>query len=406
MNIVSYNSNNNKTVSFCIVDDIETYANAWTKEIIKNIADFTVANLQVKGYDVFVGYDEDELLSYVSDLGYAHSIVMSPGTEFINGMSFFEELKSFLNNDYFIAGHVLDREDAYYELHHQCYLVNLSIYKQLNNPIIGKQNLGHKHTQLIPLRNELNFHDNYTPISVSKGIESKEYNHKCHGWNILSVAFNNDESVLPFTEKLRHNKKHHYPEYKSEFDKNLNWIYYRNHYCATEHVHTKNNEWSNNINGTFDQIIVPSSGTLYLDLINEGTVIFYDYNQKALDYWESQLDKKPNIEYKFIKTDLLIDDNLIDSVRSDSKRTLVNLSNIFCYEGTIALFPVSHRVNRENSILTGLKNKLENECIVNFTMRAANGFTELQTTEELSKLEITQMSKLKKPTWHFNQDWL
>ena len=189
MNIVEYrNPLSKNNLVFCIVDDVDTYKNNWIKEIIKNLADFTVSNLYTKGYDVFVGYDEDILLKHVTDLKYNYAVVMSPGTEYINGLDFFNELEKLIQKDFFIAGHFLDRKDAYYELHHQCYVINLKDYADLDYPCIGGISPGSEHHQRSPVRSLENIHDDHTPTWIKPGETFKKYNHKCHGWNIVSKA--------------------------------------------------------------------------------------------------------------------------------------------------------------------------------------------------------------------------
>jgi len=122
------------------------------RELIKNQADGVLSNLYKKGYTVFQWVDEDALINHVSTLGYEFALVVSTGTEFINGTAFFDALSNLITKDFFVAGHILDRGDAYYELHHQCYVINLKYYKQLGKPEIGKQQLGAKHKQWMPWR--------------------------------------------------------------------------------------------------------------------------------------------------------------------------------------------------------------------------------------------------------------
>ena len=393
MNIVEYIASSKKIV-FCIVDDIDTYANSYIKETIKNIADFTISNLHTKGYNVFVGHDESILIDHALSCGYEHAVIMSPGTEFINGMEFFNALEIVIKDDFLVMGHILDRGQAYYELHHQCYILNLKMWNEIDCPFIGKETMGIKHTQIIPSRSKENIHDSYTPLWINTGENSHTYDHKRHGWNIISQGLKNKKDILVFGDKLRNNKIHYYPESKKDFLEKVSFLYHRQNYCATEFIHTKNNEWDNGIKGKFDQVIVPASGTLYTDLIDKGTVIFYDYNQNALDYWKNNIPKKQGVEYKFVKTDLLNDDVLLDHINYTAKKTFVNLSNIFCYEGTATVYPLSYRLDKEEKLVNEL-NELNN-VVINFTMSASCGFSDIETD---------YLSYLKKPTWHMNQDW-
>ena len=142
-------------------------------------------------------------------------------------------------------------------------------------------------------------------------------------------------------------------------------------FCKNEFVHTDNTEWSTGITEKYQQIVIPASGTLYLDLIEEGTVILFDYNQRALDYWEEKLTKKEKIKYKFINTNLLNETNLVDYLDPNLK-TLINLSNIFCYEGTVAQYSLQHRLTAQNNLVESLEDKIK-DITINFTMKANSG---------------------------------
>lgn len=360
-------------VTFCIVDDIETYANNEIKSTIKNICNFTISNLYTKGYKVLFGVDEDTLLSQVTT---DYAVVMSPGTEFINGFEFFNALEELLKQDFFIAGHILDRtmHDAYYELHHQCYVVNISVYNALQRPTVGVLEKDIVHTQLEPNRSTSNIHDEYTPITVTKGTKLVTYNNRCHGWNLLKLAFENDYLVLVFGDDIRNNKRHYYPESEKDFYKQKEHIDYKFDYCKFEFVHTDNTEWTTGITEKYEQIVLPASGTLYLDLIDSGRVVFYDYNKKALDYWRATCPRKDGIEYTFVHTNLLEELSIIYYINPDLK-TLINLSNIFCYEGTAAKYSLEHRLKAQNRLLERLEKMPDVK--INFTMKADAGISSI-----------------------------
>ncbi len=362
-----------KKIIFCVVNDIHTYANDDIKSTIQNILDYTISNLYIKGYKVIVNSDEDKILQIAKDCDYDYAVVMSPGTEFINGSEFFNSLEKLTEKDFFIAGHILDRSSyqAYYELHHQCYVVNMMYYKSLNCPAVGKLDKNSPHTQIMPLRSAENWHDDYTPKYVSKGITLQDYDHKCHGWNLLKNAFENNLNVLVFDETIRNNKKHYYPESEEDYYKCSEYINQKFSYCKEEFVHTDNTEWANEIKEIYSQIAIPASGTLYLNLINRGNVIFFDYNQRSLDYWMEKCVRKDGINYKFVKTDLLNDLTIVDHLDPNLK-TLINLSNIFCYEGTAAKYSLRHRLTAQNNLISALKNKVK-DITINFSIRADDG---------------------------------
>lgn len=152
--------------------------------------------------------NEDIHLQSVAD-EYDYAIVYRKGHEFIDRNLFVDEIK---NHNFFIMGHILDREfmNAYYELHTQCYVINLRIYKTLGCPIVGQQVFHAPHQQLSPERSDENYHDDYTPWWVRPGHKTRQYEHKPHGWNILSIAFNHELPVIVFNSILRNTKKFNY----------------------------------------------------------------------------------------------------------------------------------------------------------------------------------------------------
>lgn len=402
MNVVKFQQFKNPIV-YCMVDNTHTYSNDWTRELVKNISDFTISNTFSKGYDLLQGQDEDVLLQTAVSEGYKHAVVFSTGTEFVNATSFYDSIEQLANTDIFIAGHILDRQDAYYELHSQCYFINLKEYKKLGCPLVGKQELGSKHRQEKPWRSAENYHDNYTPIWVSGGDDTAEYNHKCHGWNILSIAFNKDLTVKVFDEAIRNNKKHYYPENQQEFIKHIQWTYQRYNYCANEFIHTEHTETINFKQGEFEQCFVPASGLWWTNFISKSKpvkVVVYDYNQRALDYWKSKLPTINNVTYEFLKIDLL--NELYSFENFDLELpTLINLSNIYAYEGTCSFYSLEQRLYKENQMIDTV-NKSFKDVVINFSLRASTGFANLPLFDNIKTVPI---NTLKKPTWHI-RDWL
>jgi hypothetical protein len=371
-------------IAFCIVDDIETYANGGIQSMIKNIADYTISNLVSKGYDVFVDKDEDKLLQGVTDYNFA--VVMSPGTEYINGYAFFEALKELVKKDFCVAGHVLDRTtyNAYYELHHQCYVVNMAHYHALHCPIVGISQKDISHTQIEPIRSTENWHDDYTPKFINKGTYQKEYTNRCHGWNLLRLAFENNLPVLVFDESIRNNKKHYYPESEQDYYKEAEYIKQKFDYCKEEFIHVNNTEWTTGISETYEQLVLPASGTLYLDLINQGKVIFYDYNQRALEYWKEHFPRKDGVEYVFVLTNLLEELSILEYLEPNLK-TLINLSNIFSYEGTVSKYSLRRRIDAQDILTTALTDKIKTVDIT-FSQKADAKIFDIATWHHTNQL--------------------
>ena len=85
--------------------------------------------------------------------------------------------------------------------------------------------------------------------------------------------------------------------------------------------------------------------------------------------------------------------------------TLINLSNIFCYEGTVSLANLKYRLEKENQIIDYFKNTLPNSNL-HFTARASSGFVEKNHYIDIVKNITTyDIADLKTPSWHV-QDWV
>jgi hypothetical protein len=216
-------------IVFIFLDRISQCQTKWTAEITRNLSDYVLSKINSHGFNVLQGLDEDALLREAAKT-YSHAVVLSTGTEFINGDDFFNEVENLVysNTDFFLMGHIPDRDDGYYELHEQCYIINLKTYSELDYPIVGKFAYYSPHTQIQPLRAEDNVHDDYTPVWVESGNIIKQYKHKWHGWNILSEAFKHDKPVLVFPEQFRKNKRYYYPNYESAFTNACTYLYGKN----------------------------------------------------------------------------------------------------------------------------------------------------------------------------------
>jgi hypothetical protein len=332
----------------------------------------------------------------VSESKYEYAVVFSTGTEFINGSHFFNEIERLVNTDFYIYGHILDRGEAYYELHHQCYLINLKRYKELGCPEIGQSILGDKHQQKMPERSMENIHDTYTPIWIKSGNNNNTYYHKMHGWNIISKILNAGGIINSFDDNIRNNKKHYYPEVQSQFLKHISWAYSRYNYCANEFVHTASTENTTPPDIEYEQIITPASGAWFVNYIKKDrpvTVVYYDYNQQSLDYWKKNAPIIENVTYKFVKIDLLGVNNPAELILNVNKKTLINFSNIFCYEGTAMFCSLEYRLQKQREIVA----LIPKDWTIIYSMFSTHGFTNDTKSDKLIELI--------KPTWHVGGDW-
>jgi hypothetical protein len=380
--MVEYLSKRKNNTAFCIVDRTNSITDVYNRGLIKNISDFTISNIYSKDYDVFVGLNEDKLIQTVCDLKYEHCVVLSTGTEFINGSVFFNEIEKLINTEYAIYGHILDRKEAYYELHHQCYLLNLNVYREIGEPPLGKEQLGFLHYKTKPLRSDDNIHDDYTPLVVNPGGTKIEYRHKMHGYNLIQYVLDYGYSINSFPESIRNSKKYYYPENTQVFMQQIQFAYARATYCANTFVHEDHTEIID-ITDDYEQIITTASGKRFTG----PNVIMYDYNKLSLEKYKGNCGQT-------IHCDLLGIDNHKVIVNTE-KKTLLNLNNVFNYEGTAMFHSLRYRLFKENELL----NMVPGNWDILFSQRSCLGFY------DYSDREIVNVNKLKKPTWHMNEDW-
>lgn len=387
MNIYKAKFKSNK-ICVCIVDDTHQY-NPWHRELVKNRADYTISNCTGMGYDVLVSKNEDKLLRYASTLGYKIAIVISAGTEFINGASFFENHPTDFEG---ILGHILEGGDAYYGLHYQCYSVNLKTYKKLDCPDIGADQPFSEHVQIKPFRSADDIHDHYLPFWINKGFEPTTYKHKVHGWNLISAFLEADVNICAYDETLRSSKHYIYREGHS-----AEYVYLKYNYCASTHVHTTATGDAKNYPRPYKTpvtcLVAPANVDSAQKRLNgqQANIVYYDYNPTALSkVGGGILVDIINDPHTFVKS---IPD-------TDQEGLVIDISNIFAYEGTAAFLPLEYRVKQENLLLQLLRDKVPNATVI-FDARAAEGIVKWKPFSGLVRdLGFTVWEEIELPSWH------
>jgi len=428
-------------IVFIFLDRIHTCQTAWTAELMKNLSDFVLSKIIDSGFNVIQGLDEDAMLREAAK-DYSHAVVLSTGTEFINGDEFFNYVEDEVYSDrnIFIYGHIPDRDDGYYELHEQCYIINLDIYKDLGCPEVGEFAYYSLHTQIEPRRSEENIHDDYTPIWVTGGDTPKQYKHKWHGWNILSVAFANNKHVRPFPERFRNNKMYYYPNYEPAFIPKSSYLYGKYSVASQALFYPYNTEEfvAVDFKGPIQQLVIQSSGLQWYEYLlyygyNENTTVkFVDYNLFALecmqhivtnwnpnydyitlvkDYIASRKsilssggehmitmtggdqtvdprmwnDMMHKVKFEFHHQDLVLNTALPVSTWVDNvPSTIIHLSHIFNYDPVAPFVPLKHRIYNERLLLDKLKKYVPDATLI---------------------MVGNVSDKLQRPTWHTNGDW-
>ena len=180
-----------------------------------------------------------------------------------------------------LIGHILDFNDRYYELHDQCFVINVEAYNRCGSPKYG---YGNK-VKLVNIdRSAENFHDNYTPLWIKKGTGYSEYQLTSRGSLIISKFLENGYNIAPFTEEQRRHKFFMYNDLTQKYgsylriETNLSDLVFN---CATEPLMA-------DFNKNIHRIVTPANGLQALAIIdkcpNVDTIDFHDINEKQIEF--------------------------------------------------------------------------------------------------------------------------
>jgi len=435
--VTKFTQKNKKSTVCCVVDNTGRYSSGWAKEVAINISDFMLHRFEKHGYDILINSDEDTLLKTAYAEGYTHAVIVATGMSLGLSDRLFPAIDKLCEQDFFIAGHILDRNEnsywrnGYYELHHQFYIVRLADYAELGFPVVGNQE-DTSHVQIEPLRSiEFKYNDHEVAEWIKSGTNEKTYDMKCHGWNIISVALANDKTLIDLGDDIRNNKKYLYYEHDHVFLREMGDIYYNQFFCnnfapAWNSDHLRE---YHGITGPIEQYISVGIGVNWirnlhrLGVTDDAKVIFTDINHNTLkfmkamveewdgtdyaEFYRNHLPIMPNnlkhnidthIEYarqeweKFIADfpdwttawekirTLAFDYILIDYMSTynldwitPGKNTVMNLSDMFTHSPYIATQSLKYRVSCENKLFNKIK-QVDPAIYLIMTSRASDGF--------------------------------
>ena len=275
--------------------------------------------------EIICGDEIHEILEESLNRGYQYCVIQSSGCT-LRSFNFDQEIREFIKeNNFGVAGHILNWPGNWLELHNQFFIVNLFAWKDVGCPEFGEWCSEY---QLLPAieRSIENFHDDYTPLWVKYLNKEEMQPNAGQGWKLLKAMFLNDWPVITLSEKLRFNKFYYYPEHETEkFEDSIrtltpyedqNWNQSK---ILTDVKSIKDQIWLFNSEsmsisnkGSFDLVSNTASGFKIFDIfknkkLNEnGKIIVYDFNPKSLR-WYKHLHSWKN-------------DSLIDCIRSFSER--------------------------------------------------------------------------------------
>ena len=123
---MDYVVNHKNKIVYCILDNIENQAGTYSKEVARNVSDYFLSLIINSGNDIIIDDDSDKLLKRVaSDDFYSHAVFVITGTHPTLSENIINSVEEKCKEHFTVAGHILDRNDAYYEIHNQFFIVNL-----------------------------------------------------------------------------------------------------------------------------------------------------------------------------------------------------------------------------------------------------------------------------------------
>lgn len=411
-----------KKIAYCILDKIDDQFSTSSQEVARNLTDFFLSALIIRGYDIFIDKTTDALLRRVSSNDYyTHAVVVITGTHMGLSERLFDAVEDKCQEHFTIAGHILDRSrfEGYYEIHNQFFIANMSEYRRIGSPDMGEMTWHDEHVKIEPIRSEeIVANDDEIPVWVKQGTVEKTYKHKMHGWNFVEQGLKQDAIFCDVGHQIRNNKKYLYFEHDHVFYRHmpelfnyslicnnmvtpwnsdsipnlvsfgtpvdhfvttgtgLNWVH--NLLKLTYHEGTKVTfidvsyavlsfmkalveEWDGKDYATFYMKhlkFMPSS--FNYDLVNHERNIrdWWRDFEKTFDDWDQTWSNIRKLKFDFKLLDLFATNEY--KFITPGEFTFVNVSDAFNHVPYVHIASVKFRVSRENNLIATLRSIDEN----------------------------------------------
>ena len=428
----------------CWVDNLNKNVDPFVKGFCRNLTEYWFMELdwqvklgiESKEYEKEwskLFYSHYDALDFLKTTSVDHALIINIGNDLEgNYPQFIRAFDEYILDDDILIGHILDKNDRYYELHEQLYYLNVKKWKAISCPNLGK--IGVDITYNIPNRSKENHHDNYTPYWISGSNNSKLYTNVKHGHNLIAKILETDTKIRSFPEHIRKTKEYFYPNENDCNDaiykfihKNLSTKFYP---INTEQLHT------NLLVKNLSAMVTVSSGLNHLKVIKytgykeNFKLMFCDYDEYALymmrqiyenwdgtnykdfmndvdtlnilgegefinhgiftefvdsfggkEQWLSWFkDFKNNVKVDYLKLDILNfkhqqnEFNILLELLNDIEgNKLVWLSNIFCYRPTSLFKNLYKRSLVQDNLMAKFKNISELQVSYGPTINGWNG---------------------------------
>ena len=272
-------------------------------------------------YKYFTNYEEAFNSLKTEDIKYA--IFTKPSGTF--DPYYLRELIQKNLRGYSLIGHLLDKKDEYYELHEQCFVINVEAYNAVGLPAYN----GGSDAELQNVsRSEETFHDNYTPLRVFAAEGKSMFKNIKDGALIISKLLEHGYNIRPWTEEERKHKFYLYNDITLKYgsylriETNMTDTVFN---CATEPLISETMP-------TVQKIITPANGLQALAIVdrctNLHTIDFKDINSKQLEFTQKLIQEYNGQDFADFcySTGLELHDNDRDKMDRYEKQFLENLT--------------------------------------------------------------------------------
>jgi hypothetical protein len=279
---------------FGVLDTSDRIYDSVAAGFSRNLAEFWLIEVERQGHKVLVHSEIDTLLNAAADLNCKYLIVGALGGIYSSEDDFFAEMKKWIeqNPDFYIVGHIADKKQYWYELHEQCFVINLDIFRRLGRPVYGTYQKGE--FQLTHVERSIeNFHHDFTPHWLKPTSEKITVSQVGRGFNLLDVGLKAGHPIYAFPERLRNAKFFLHPGIDGEFSRKIVWWdrqveIFRNSFDAFD---TEDMKFSaeDRPRAPLGRLITLCSGLLFfeilrdLDFVQGAAIHFYDHSPVAID---------------------------------------------------------------------------------------------------------------------------
>lgn len=211
-----------KKLFICIIDQFDGTKDPFIYGFCKNIMEFWIRDLQwfISGQynNIKIFCSHDAALDFLYKKDYEHALFINLGND-LQGKSEKNFIENFLpsvdTEKDVLIGHILDRQENYYELHDQSFYLNIKILKTIGKPKFGNKEDTVNYKQVI--RSKSNHHDEYTPYWIKQGKRTVKFIDLKFGHNIINKILDNGYKINSFNKDIRNSKQYFYPENNTEF---------------------------------------------------------------------------------------------------------------------------------------------------------------------------------------------